>query len=120
VEPCTVEEKTNLAAWPLSTSFSGPRSIVVSGASTTVKYQRAGVGSPVFSSVVGSMTTARTRNRWSPSGSEYMTGVTHSPNASPFIEHSNVASELLLEKSKATVASPPNSGFSPAVTSFGP
>ena len=60
VEPSMVDEKTNRAG-PLTISASGPTSMVVSGASTTVNCQLAGVGSAFTVWSVGSMMTARTR-----------------------------------------------------------
>jgi hypothetical protein len=120
VESLTVEEKRNRAVPPLI-SATGPESMVVSGASTTVKAQRAGVGSTLTLWSFGSRRTERTRNRWSPSSRpEYRAGDSHSSKACPSMAHSKVARLSLAVKAKGTVASPPASGSRPAVTSGGP
>ena len=121
VEPASVDEKTNLAG-PLMISASGPMSIVVSGASTTVNAQRAGVGSTLMRfEFVGSTMTERTRNMCLPTKRpSAMNGWSHCSQMPPSTAHSNVARGSLEVKAKATSASPPASGAMPAVGSGGP
>ena len=120
VEPPIDDEKTNRAG-PVTISPSGPMSIVVSGASTTVKYQRAGVVSTFIVWSFGSTITARTRKMWSPSARpEARYGFSHSENCSPSIAHSKIARLSLAVKKNGTVASPPGSGSTPAVSAAGP
>src|SRR5687767_2394275 len=78
VEPPTLEEKTKFAVLPLS-SPSGPMSMNVSGASTMVKYHRAGVVSAFTTISFGSWMTARTRKMcWPRARPEYRAGDSHS------------------------------------------
>src|SRR5918999_3692131 len=116
VEPPTVDENWKRAG-PLMISASGPTSIVVSGASTTVNRHWAGDGSALTVESFGSTSTARTRNRCSPRPREASYGCSHCSNRPPSMAHSKVAPRVLALKAKATVASAPASGSIPAVGS---